>query len=433
MILYWILINVLALTFRVYFRRIYIINASALPKDKPVLLTPNHPNSFLDGVLLSVMLRSKVFIMARGDVFKKPLANWALRSMRVLPIFRAEDGAGNEQPIKNQLTYNQCFEIFHKNGNVVIFPEGLCVTERRLRPLKKGTAKLSFEALEKYQEMDLQILPVGMNYSNPGKFREEVCINIGKPIPVKDFYQLLHEENPAKAILQFNDRLYEALEKEMVIIKDPANDLIGAQYLHMARNHYKPSFWGFIKTTKKRFLAEKRAANDLNNLSQTNSAGFEIFKSKINDYLQGLEEVKVNDKYFTIPFHEKLLYLIFSIIFAVPAFLGLLINFLPIVLAKRVADKTVKKIEFYDSVNIGAGAIYSLIYFLLLCFILMPFWGLNGLWMVIGLRLLGLLYLYWKETATITLHWSRIVFTSKGRNFNKALQSQRKFILEYFN
>jgi len=432
-ILYWILINVLALAFRVYFRRIYIINPSALPKDKPVLLAPNHPNSFLDGVLLSVMLRSKIFIMARGDVFKKPLANWALRSMRVLPIFRAEDGAGSEQAAKNQQTYNECYEIFHRNGNVVIFPEGLCVTERRLRPLKKGAAKLSFEALEKYHEMDLQILPIGMNYSNPGKFREEVCINIGKPIPVRDFSKLLQEENPAKAIQQFNERLYEALEKEMVIIKDPANDVIGAQYLQMARNHYKPSFWGFIKTSKKRFLAEKRAANDLNNLSETNPTSFEVFKSKINDYLQGLEEVKVSDKHFTIPLHEKLLYLIFTIVFAIPAIIGLLINFPPIILAKRVADKTVKRIEFYDSVNIGAGAIYSMIYFLLLCAILMPIFGLNGLLMVIGLRLLGLIFLYWKETAINTLHWFRILFTSKGRNFKRALQSQRNFILEYFN
>lgn len=379
------------------------------------------------------MLRSKIFIMARGDVFKKPLANWALRSMRVLPIFRAEDGAGNEQSIKNQRTYNESLEIFHRNGNVVIFPEGLCITERRLRPLKKGAAKLSFEALEKHHEMDLQILPIGMNYSHPGKFREEVCISIGKPIPVKDFSNLLNEGNPAKAIQQLNERLYEALEKEMVIIKDPANDVIGSHYLQMARNHYKPSFWGFIKTTKKRFLAEKRAANDLNYLSETNPQSFEVFKSKIHDYLDGLDEVKIDDKFLTIPLHERILYFIFTFVFAIPAFFGLIINFPPVLVAKRIADKTVKRIEFYDSVNIGAGTICSLIYFIILCAIFIPIFGLNGLWLVIGLRLLGLIYLYWNETALNTLHWFRILFTSKGRNFNRALQSQRKFILEYFN
>ena len=87
----------------------------------------------MDGVLLSVLLRSRLSLLARGDVFKKPTANKALRSMRLLPIYRMEDGAGNEQAAKNQQTFNECYEIFRKNGMVLIFPEGYCVSERRLR------------------------------------------------------------------------------------------------------------------------------------------------------------------------------------------------------------------------------------------------------------------------------------------------------------
>lgn len=112
---------------------------------------------------------------------------------------------------------------------------------------------MAFEAIEKYPEMDLQVIPVGMNYSNSGHFREEVCINFGHSIAVQSYMELLKEGKQNKAITDFNTKLYEDLEREMLIIKDPSNDQVGNQYLLMARNQYKPAFFGFFKKTKKRF------------------------------------------------------------------------------------------------------------------------------------------------------------------------------------
>ena len=386
----------------------------------------------MDGVLLSVLLRCKLSLLARGDVFKKPTANKALRSMRLLPIYRMEDGAGNEQAAKNQQTFNECYEIFRKNGMVLIFPEGYCVSERRLRPMKKGAAKMAFEAIEKYPEMDLQVIPVGMNYSNSGHFREEVCINFGHPIAVQSYMELLKEGKQNKAITDFNTKLFEDLEREMVIIKDPSNDQVGNQYLLMARNQYKPAFFGFFKKTKKRFLAEKRAANDLNHLSETNPESFETFRNNISNYFETLKNLKIKDKYFAIPLFEKILYLIFTIVFAVPALVGLLLNFIPVRMAKNIAGAKVKKIEFYDSVYMGSAAIIGIIYSLLLIIICMGFIGWIGVFMGIGIRLLGYLFLFWQEAAFNTKYWYIVLLTRKGRSMRNSLHSQRKFILDYF-
>ncbi len=386
----------------------------------------------MDGVLLSVLLRCKLSLLARGDVFKKPTANKALRSMRLLPIYRMEDGAGNEQAAKNQQTFNECYEIFRKNGMVLIFPEGYCVSERRLRPMKKGAAKMAFEAIEKYPEMDLQVIPVGMNYSNSGHFREEVCINFGHPIAVQSYMELLKEGKQNKAITDFNTKLYEDLEREMVIIKDSSNDQVGNQYLLMARNQYKPAFFGFFKKTKKRFLAEKRAANDLNHLSETNPESFETFRNNVSNYFETFKNLKIKDKYFAIPLFEKILYLIFTIVFAVPALVGLLLNFIPVRMAKNIAGAKVKKIEFYDSVYMGSAAIIGIIYSLLLIIICMGFIGWIGVFMGIGIRLLGYLFLFWQEAAFNTKYWYIVLLTRKGRSMRNSLHSQRKFILDYF-
>ncbi len=386
----------------------------------------------MDGVLLSVLLRKKLSLLARGDVFKKPTANKALRSMRLLPIYRMEDGAGNEQSAKNQLTFNECYEIFRKNGMVLIFPEGYCVSERRLRPMKKGAAKMAFEAIEKYPDLDLQVIPVGMNYSNSGHFREEVCINFGQPIAVQSYMELLKEGKNAKAITDFNSTLYEAMEREMVIIKETANDLVGNQYLIMARNQYKPAFFGFFKRTKKRFLAEKRAANDLNHLSESNPESFETFRNNISNYFATLDKLRIKDKYFSIPLIEKILYFLFTILFTVPALAGFLLNFIPVRLAKNIANAKVKKVEFYDSVYMGSAAIIGIIYSMILIIICMCFMGWSGIFMGIGIRLLGYLFLYWQEAALNTKYWLIILLTKKGRTMKNSLISQRKFILNYF-
>lgn len=433
MILYWLLINLVSVSLRTYFRRIYVVNAENIPKNKPVLLAPNHPNSFMDGTVLAVVVRSKLNQLVRGDVFNHPLANWALRSMRLLPIYRSRDTKEdqNQTELNNQ-TYEACYELFRKKGMILIFPEGLCVTERRLRPMKKGMSRMVLEMLNKYPEADLHIVPVGLNYSNPGKFRSEICINFGHAIPASEYMNMTDEKLAPKAMNELNMRVADSLEREMVIIRNPEDDEVAGKYLEMARNHYKPSFWGFIKNRKKRFLAEKRAANDLNDLSVNHPDTFYSFSEKVDDYFQKLKMLGISDKQFAIPFFEKVLYLLFAVVFAIPGLVGIALNFLPITLAESITRKKVKNLEFFDSVNFGIGMVLGVIYFWLLVIILMPIFGWYGFLIALGIRVLGFLYYYWSEAATNTLHWFKLMFTSKGRNLNKALKSQREFILHYF-
>ena len=51
--------------------------------------------------------------------------------------------------LKNDATYEKTYELLGKNDWIVIFPEGDCVQEKHLRPIKKGTARMAFGAMEK--------------------------------------------------------------------------------------------------------------------------------------------------------------------------------------------------------------------------------------------------------------------------------------------
>lgn len=166
-----------------FFCRKIIINKKEVLKEKgPLLLAGNHPNSFLDAVIINSLFEQPVWSLARGDVFKKPFYIKLLTSLKILPVYRTSEGAENLGI--NYETFESCKKIFQKNGIVLIFSEGKCVNEWHLRPLKKGTARLSIGSWE--QKIPLKIIPFGINYSSFRRFGKNIFLNFGNAITQND-------------------------------------------------------------------------------------------------------------------------------------------------------------------------------------------------------------------------------------------------------
>lgn len=166
-----------------FFCRKIIINKPELLKAKgPLLLACNHPNSFLDSVIINTLFEQPLWSLARGDVFKKPFYIRLLRALKILPVYRTSEGVENLS--ENYKTFEACLEIFRKNGIVTIFSEGKCINEWHLRPLKKGTARLASKSWE--EGIPLQVLPVGINYSSFRRLGKNVFLNFGTMINRED-------------------------------------------------------------------------------------------------------------------------------------------------------------------------------------------------------------------------------------------------------
>merc|ERR1711879_864859 len=106
--LYYFVKITLLLYSRIYFKRIYISGKRHIPQDKPVFLASNHSNGFLDGTMVSALIFPKATrIFVRGDVFGKGWANFLLRSLKLIPIFRARDGDARENRIGNNKSFDQ--------------------------------------------------------------------------------------------------------------------------------------------------------------------------------------------------------------------------------------------------------------------------------------------------------------------------------------
>jgi hypothetical protein len=136
-----------------------------------------------------------------------------MRAVNILPVYRTSEGAQNLQ--ENYKTFDSCIELFRNKGLVLIFSEGLCINEWHLRPLKKGTARLAFQAWS--SGIPLRVLPTGMNYSSFRRSGKNVQINFGELINADQIPPGLNEGQQYQA---FNTLLADAL-KQLVQEIDP--------------------------------------------------------------------------------------------------------------------------------------------------------------------------------------------------------------------
>ncbi|MDB5208115.1 MAG: phospholipid/glycerol acyltransferase [Flavisolibacter sp.] len=193
------------LAIKIYCRSIIINNQEWLHAKGPLLLASNHPNSFLDGIILTTLFKADIYTLARGDAFRNRKHERLLRWLHLLPVYRTSEGVENLE--HNYTTFDSCKEIFEQDGIVMIFSEGRCINEWHLRPLKKGTARLAISAWQ--QGIDLTVVPVGFNYNTFRNFGKNVFINFGEPI---DKDKVLEHASDGKMFLSFNEQLKAALE-----------------------------------------------------------------------------------------------------------------------------------------------------------------------------------------------------------------------------
>ncbi len=176
-----------------------------LQKQGPLLIASNHPNSFLDAIIVATLFKNPVYSLARGDAFAGKIIAKILASFNMLPVYRVSEGVENLE--NNYSTFEACQDIFKKNGIVLIFSEGRCINEWHLRPLKKGTARLAIAAWQ--QDIPLEILPLGINYSNFRKFGKNIFLNFGTTLTKE---KINAYSNSGKIINEFNENLKQQLQ-----------------------------------------------------------------------------------------------------------------------------------------------------------------------------------------------------------------------------
>ncbi|WP_406684171.1 lysophospholipid acyltransferase family protein [Seonamhaeicola sp. MEBiC1930] len=190
-----------------YFKKVVVYNIENIPRDKPVLLLGNHQNALLDPLLIATKGSRFSFFLTRAAVFKKKFVSYLLGSLQMLPVYRIRDGWNNLT--NNNAIFETCSELLKEGEAIVIFPEGSHNLARCVRPLSKGFTRIVFDTLEKYPNIDLQLVPVGLNYIHATQFSDSAAMYFGKAVSAKDFLC----DNRNEGVVNLKSKIYTELMK----------------------------------------------------------------------------------------------------------------------------------------------------------------------------------------------------------------------------
>ncbi len=417
---------------RLFFKKIVFINKENIPAKGPVILASMHPNSFIDDFVLGAFSKRTLRFLARGDVFKGRIARFLLEQMFVSPVYRAMD---NAQDVKKNI---EAFKIYTKalknNGTLLIHSEGICIHEKKVRKLKKGTARIAFGAEKSYNfELGVQIVPVSMNYSNAPKIRESLMVAYGKPILVSD-YKDQYNENPAKAVNEINRLIFNSLCENAVIIENKESEATAEQCLEITRNNRSTYDLPIYSEEPTPLKEEIKVTRQINALFSHKKQLFEELKNQAQSYFDALKKYNITDKEVS-RINNHLFFHSLYLLVLLPLFsLGYITNVLPVFISRKIANKVVKRVEFYGSVYIGANWLLFQIYYFILFLIAGLLLGATGLFMIVGIIIAG----FWSvilrdQYKTWYQKWQFLIFKHKYPQALKPLIKQRTLILDLLN
>ena len=142
-----------------HFRQINLVNMEKILPDAPVIVAANHPTAFIDPVILGQFSHAPLYFMTRGDIFKNKKVRRILESFNMFPVNRARDGFTGANRLEE--TNEIVLKSLEERLAICVFVEGQHHADRRIMPVQKGIARISFAAYEKFRQEDLQIVPVG--------------------------------------------------------------------------------------------------------------------------------------------------------------------------------------------------------------------------------------------------------------------------------
>jgi 1-acyl-sn-glycerol-3-phosphate acyltransferase len=359
MVLYFIAKIIMTPALSCYFRKVSFLGANRIPAKGPVVVISNHAASFLDAIVMGVMLKRSIHFYARGDIFKKPWVRYVLGQLHMIPIFSA-DLAKNDLH-RNARSFDKGAEVLQNDGLLLIFPEGLSRLDRNIMPLKKGASRIILQAIESNEETNVKVVPIGIHYSKHA-FRADLQMIVGEVLDAS-VYRSDYKVNAPKTVNTLTEVMEEIFRNVVLYVEQNERSLLIEQQLEMLRNENAGHF-SFDVFRQQKSLCETVSKMDSHMIKEQ--------RQLQDNYFSQLNYQDLNDSCFTSGTKRSVP--LFVLVLGFPLFAaGALLNFIPYLFGKNVADKKVTRADFYTSVLVAVSAFSYLIWLLL--------------WLVIGMIL----------------------------------------------
>ena len=362
--LYKLLKFLVGLGIKLYYKEIKVNGKSNLKTDKPLIIIANHPNTLMDAWVIGMLCNQPIYFMAKATLFNSNLKLKVLKSLNMIPINRA--GESKIKGVNNTTSFIECFKILEQNKTLVIFPEGTSYQERVLRKLKSGTARIALEAeLRNKGNLDLQIIALGLNYSQPEKFRSNILVNIDAPQSIVEYlndYEKDKIQTSRKLTQQFRIRL----EKVLVTTEDKKEDELAEDLYHLLKSKY-------VINRSRGAAADHELMQDisesLTEIKVTEPWLIHELKEKIGSINWKLQKLDIKtdflDRKFKSTMFIRQVFLAFLfILVALPLYIyGLIHNLFQYKFTDWLVQKITKEVEYFAPISIFISLfLYPVIY-----------------------------------------------------------------------
>jgi 1-acyl-sn-glycerol-3-phosphate acyltransferase len=378
--LYYLVRPIARLSLRFYLRRIDLVGTERIPRDKPVILAANHPTAFIEPCILACFLDRPLSFLARGDFFRKSFFARLLRSLHILPVFRLRDG-GYEKLKDNYKTFEACFNALRQRKTLMILAEGRCIHEKRLRPLKKGTARIALGALDQYPDLgEVYVVPVGVNFDYADRLRAHAMIEFGEPMLASTYLER-YRNHANQTITEFTGDLRGRLRESVIHVEDLDNDLLAEAAFLLDRSEQPRALYPTVGRDDNGLRNELAIAERINNATDLAD-----LRQRADRYFHRLRWLRLDDAAVRGRYRAARQRSGRHFLQLFPALLIALFHAPIWLLAQFIPGTTIRHLEFVSPVRWGVVTAGYLLYLLLILVLL-----ITQAWDWVALLLLALL------------------------------------------
>jgi 1-acyl-sn-glycerol-3-phosphate acyltransferase len=344
-----------------FFEKITARNLDNIPQKGAALLIANHPSSLMDAALLGILIKRPIHFFARGDIFIHPLVARVLNALHMHPVHHHQ--GGRQTLGANKESFKKAIELLSAGELVLFFPEGSSHIEYSLHPFRKGAFRIAFQTISLNPGLILPIIPIGINYSHPTNLFSRVWVHAGPALITNDLldtYQL----HPTIALKQLTQRCYHAVQNLAIDSRH-----LSPRFLFLALDTWRQSNQAVSISSTHQIEAETAISN-----------AYPIWWQQAEEPLKHYEDLLLQAGCTPATIGASALpkTSVMPLIIGFPAaIIGWLLNALPLILARHIADQKVKRIDFYSWILVSSSAILWLCWFIfmaILSFSFLPSW-----------------------------------------------------------
>ncbi len=386
--LYRALRVLLKLGLELFYIEIQSTGRDHVPERGPIVFAANHPNSIMDTVVLGSQTDRTISYLARSGLFKNPLVAAVFNRCGVIPLYRRQDG--DMKSSDNDSSFRAAFDVLAEEGTIGIFPEGRNAPERHVRDIKTGTARIALGAEAKNDfSLGVHVVPVGLNFDERDAFMSRVLVRFGEPIDSRD-YKEAYADDPRAAVRAMTEAIQEAIREQAVHIDDLRHSELVRDLHSIYGRELQRELLGKIdvrgldekllnvatgKETTHRdlegeFTVKQWLADGIAHYEEHAPETVEVIRERVKRYKEHLAQTRLHagllarDGSKISSRWEGLKMTVYAIVFAPIALFGLVHNFVPYRVTRRLArkapDEAMRAIRAFSVGSVLFGLWYAL-------------------------------------------------------------------------